>query len=165
MTVCSANITSSAVVTLHFWRCAHGWAECGRTQATWLTPLCSYLQHWWTFNNAVACGPQSSCCNHDIYSPTTYSTAPHLVKWDQLYMYLGCWRVPLLLAMMAMTTTVIIMMFCDSHDDVTMAFRAGEAGGYHRVGSRSLNSVYCVLLIRRVLLAYRKCDQIKTSSN
>jgi hypothetical protein len=92
----------------------------------------------------------------------TRQRAPHLVKWDQLY--IGCWRVPLLLAMMAMTTTVIIMMFCDSHDDVTMAFRAGEAGRYH-LGSRSLNSVYCVLLIHRVLLAYRKCNQIKTSSS
>ena len=69
------------------------------------------------------------------------------------------------IAMMAMTTTAIIMMFCDGHDDVTMAFRAGEAGGYHRVGSRSLISVYCVLLIHRLLLAYRKCNQIQTSSS
>jgi hypothetical protein len=84
VTVCSANITS-AVVILHFLALR---ARMGRmrTNTRWLAPLCSNLQHWWTFNNAVACGPQSSWCNYDIYSPTTYaptySTAPHLVEWD-----------------------------------------------------------------------------------
>jgi hypothetical protein len=80
----------------------------------------------------------------------TYSTAPHLVEWDLLYMYLGCWRVPLLLAMVIMTTMVIIMMFCDGHDDINMASRelGKQVDQYHRVG-RSLNSVYRVRLIHR----------------
>jgi hypothetical protein len=75
----------------------HGWAECGRTQAP------GNLQHWWTFSNAVAGGPQSSGCNYDIHSE--YSTAPHLVERDRPYMYLGY-----SLSVMEMTTMVIIMM-------------------------------------------------------
>jgi hypothetical protein len=91
VTVCSANITS-AVVILHFLALR---ARMGRmrTNTRWLAPLCSNLQHWWAFNNAVACGPQSSWCNYDIYSPTTYaptySTAPHLVEWDP-WIYFTC---------------------------------------------------------------------------
>jgi hypothetical protein len=43
------------------------------TQASWLAPLCN-LQHCWTFNNAVACGPQSSWSNHDILGDSSYSS-------------------------------------------------------------------------------------------
>jgi hypothetical protein len=72
ITVYSANITS-AVVILH----SGARARMGRmrTNTSKLAP--GNLQHWWTFSNAVAGGPQSS---YGVIMTSIRSARPHLTS-------------------------------------------------------------------------------------
>jgi len=72
ITVYSANITS-AVVILHY----GARARMGRTRTNTSKLAPGNLQHWWTFSNAVAGGPQSS---YGVIMTSIRSARPHLTS-------------------------------------------------------------------------------------